>query len=64
MYLLSTIVQKDDETVSTFIARLKQQLKRMKLDEEMYEDMFLEQIKRGTKPEIGNILIRSSLSTS
>ena len=56
MYLLSTVVQKDDETVSTFSARIKQQLKRMKLDEEMYEDLFLEQIKKGSKPEIGNIL--------
>jgi hypothetical protein len=56
MYLLSTVVQKDDESVSTFSARIKQQLRRMNLDEEMTEDMFLEQIKRGSKPEIGNIL--------
>ena len=56
MYLLSTVVQKHDETVSTFSARIKQQLKRMKLDEEMYEDLFLEQIKKGSKPDIGNIL--------
>ena len=53
---LQSIIQKNSETVSTFSSRIKHQLTQMKLQPELYNEYFVNQLIKGAKPEISSAL--------
>jgi hypothetical protein len=53
---LQNIIQKKNETVSTFASRIKHQLAQMKLQPELYNEYFVNQLIKGAKPEISTAL--------
>ena len=53
---LQNIIQKKNETVSTFASRIKHQLSQMKLQPELYNEYFVNQLIKGAKQEISTAL--------
>ena len=53
---LQNIIKTKNETASTFASRIKHQLAQMKLQPELYNELFFNQLIKGAKPEISSAL--------